>query len=288
MLARFTPPVALVFSGGVSLGSIQVGMLRAVMEAGIQPDLLVGSSAGALNAAFMAHDYSHQQLEQLADIWAHLRRQDVFGRLNVRRLLKVFSGGSSLATADALQKLIASHAPRSYADLSASLAVIATDFHSGKEAVFQSGDLRRHLLASTAIPVVFPPVAIDGRLYADGSVAAHVPLLPAQNLGARTLVVLDVGFTCEMKESPQSLLDNALHAFSLMLHRQATGLLTGLNPDLTVVYLPAPCPIDVPAYDFSFATTLMDAGYETASGFLNTLQISGPGLYGGAHSHAGS
>lgn len=278
-------PIAFVLSGGVSLGAVQVGMLRAVLETGVRPDLLVGSSAGALNAAFLAKDISTDRVKELARIWRNLKKEDVFGRFTPRRLFHVLLRRISLASSEALERLIDAHAPPSYENLGATLGVVTTDYFTGKTQVFTSGDLRRHLLASAAIPVVFPPVTIGSGLYVDGSVSAHVPLVPAQRLGARTLVVFDVGFACHIQECPCGFVNNALHAFSLMLHRQASGLLSQLEPDTTVIYLPAPCPQEVPAYDFSHAETLTNMGYHAAASFLARTAFSGPGIYGAPHSH---
>lgn len=278
-------PIAFVFSGGVSLGAVQVGMLRAVLEAGIRPDLLVGSSAGALNAAFVAGDISLTRVEELGRIWRSLKKEDVFGRPTFRWVFHLLFRRISLAFNDALKQLVSAHAPTSYQGLQASLAVVATNYFTGKSEIFTSGDLRLHLLASTAIPVVFPPVSIGSALYVDGSVSAHVPLVPAQRLGAKTLVVFDVGFACHIQECPCGFVNNALHAFSLMLHRQATGLLSLLDPETTVLYLPAPCPQQVPAYDFSHGQVLMDMGYDAAAGFIARTRWNGPGVYGAPHSH---
>ncbi|SMC22966.1 NTE family protein [Desulfacinum hydrothermale DSM 13146] len=218
-------PVAFVFSGGVSLGAAQVGMLRAVLEAGIRPDLLVGSSAGALNAAFVAKDISLARVEELARIWQNLKKEDVFGRPTLRRAFHLLFRRISPVSCEAMEQLIAAHAPASYERLQAALVVVATNYFTGQTELFTSGDLRRHLLASTAIPVVFPPVSIGSALYVDGSVSAHVPLLPA------------------------------------------------------------PCPQQVPAYDFSHRQELVRMGFDAAAGFLAQTRLSGPGVYGAPHSH---
>ena len=127
---------------------------------------------------------------------------------------------------------------------------------------------------------------MEGRYLVDGSVAAHVPLQPAVALGARSLVVFDVGFPCKLLEPPRTPLERALHVFSILLHRQPTGSLSTLTKDVTVIYLPAPCPLSVPTYDFSQGDTLIEAGYKTAVQYISTLSIGKPGVYGQPHSHA--
>jgi NTE family protein len=151
--------------------------------------------------------------------------------------------------------------------------------------ILSQGNLHENLLASCAIPFVFPPLLIEGRYLMDGSVSAHVPLLPAERLGARTLVVFDVGYPCKLLEPPRGPLERALHIFSIMLHGQPTGALSVLARDTTLLYPPSTCPIAVPAYDFSQGATLVQTGYETARSFLLEIEVTGPGVYGQTHSH---
>src|SRR4051812_15332165 len=90
--------------------------------------------------------------------------------------------------------IIDRHLAATHAELMIPAAVIASDLATGSAVAFKHGDLRRHVLASAAIPGVFPPVTVDGRTFIDGGVSSHVPLLPAKDLGARTMVVFDTGF----------------------------------------------------------------------------------------------
>jgi NTE family protein len=191
---RCPGPVAFVFSGGTSLGALHVGMLRAVLEAGIQPDFLVGTSAGALNAAFVGRGFTASTLDGLAGIWRALRTEDIFPGLGWWSSLRALAGSGVLASPKGLERIIELHLPATHAELSVPTAVIASDLATGSAVAFQNGDLRRHVLASAAIPGVFPPVSVDGRSFIDGGVSAHVPLLPARDLGAQTMVVLDTGF----------------------------------------------------------------------------------------------
>lgn len=285
-LSDLPKPLAFVLSGGVALGAIQVGMIRATAEAGIRPDLLIGSSVGSLNAAFLGQGFTEPRIEGLAEIWRNLTRSDVFGNLGLGRIARLLSRGMTLASPETLQRFIASHVPVSGERLEIPVHATATDYLSGETVILSGGDLRDNLLASSAIPFVFPPVVLGGRYLVDGSVTAHVPLLPAVKLGARTLVVFDVGYPCKLLELPRSPLERTLHVFSILLHRQQTGSLSALPQDVTVLYLPSPCPLSVPTYDFSQGRNLIDAGYEAAGPFLKTLRIAGPGVYGHPHAHA--
>jgi NTE family protein len=191
---RCPRPVAFVFSGGSSLGALHPGMLRAVHEAGIEPDFLVGTSVGALNAAFIANGFTASRVSELAAIWAAIRTKDVFPGLGLWSSLRAIAGSGTLASPSGLKKIIDRYVPATHAELAIPTAVIASDLATGSAVAFKDGDLREQVLASTAIPGIFPPVTVQGQTFIDGGVSAHVPLLPARDLGAKTMVVFDTGF----------------------------------------------------------------------------------------------
>jgi NTE family protein len=169
-------------------------MLRAVLEAGIQPDFLVGTSAGAINAAFVAKGFTAERVEELAGIWSALQTRDIFPGLGIWSSLRAAAGSGTLASPSGLKRIIDRHLPETHAELAIPTAVIASDLATGSAVAFREGDLRRHVLASASIPGVFPPVTAEGRTFIDGGVSSHVPLLPARDLGAKTMVVFDTGF----------------------------------------------------------------------------------------------
>ena len=169
-------------------------MLRALLEAGIEPDFLVGTSAGALNAAFLGRGFTTESVRDLAKIWSELSTRDVFPGLGWLSSLRALAGSGVLASPSGLEKIIDRNLPATHAELAIPAAVIASELATGSAVAFREGDLRRHVLASAAIPGIFPAVSVDGRVFIDGGVSAHVPLLPARDLGAQTMVVLDTGF----------------------------------------------------------------------------------------------
>ena len=187
-------PIALVLSGGSSLGALHVGMLRAVHEVGIGPDFLVGTSVGAMNATFMGGGFTRARVTQLAAIWRSIKTRDVFAGLGWWSAVRALLGAGTLASPAGLKSIIDDNLPASYAELVVPSAVVATDLGTGRVVVLKDGDLRRNVLASSAIPGVFPPVTHGELTLVDGGVVAHVPMLPARDLGARTMVVLDAGF----------------------------------------------------------------------------------------------
>ncbi len=278
-------PVAYVLSGGTSLGAVQVGMLMGMFEAGIVPDLLVGTSVGAINAASVGQGFTKSRLQHLASIWSGLKTSDVFGRPGLRSVLGLLSGRGALSSSDNLFRLLEENLPQSHSDLVIQTAVVATEFQTGRPAILSEGDLALNVLASSAIPMIFPRVSIGGRQLVDGGVVAHVPLAQAEMLGAQTMVVFDAGYPCKLSKLPKGPIEKVLHFITLMLHRQSFGLLSLLNQNLTVIYLPAPCPLDVPAYDFSQGSRLISAGFKSARSFLSQLSLTGPGIYGNPHLH---
>ncbi|PKN59412.1 MAG: hypothetical protein CVU56_00790 [Deltaproteobacteria bacterium HGW-Deltaproteobacteria-14] len=285
-LSALPRPVALVLSGGVSLGALQVGQLRAVAETGLTPDLIVGTSVGAINSLFMARDFTPERAHALAAVWRGLRREHIFGGVGLGSLLALLKGRGTLASSAGLEALIARELPRDRGELAIPAHVVAVELLSGQGVILSAGDLHRNALASAAIPSVFPPVTIDGRLLVDGGLSANVPLLPAARLGARTLIVLDAGYPCGLKTPPRGLVAGVVHAMTLALRSQVHAALPAVARECVVVYLPAPCPLSAAPHDFSRTAELMTTGYELAREFLSRLVAAGPGVYGHPHFHA--
>ena len=152
---------AFVLSGGGSLGAVQVGMLQALADHGIEPDLLVGTSAGAMNAAWVAgHGTSAESLAGLAEVWAGLRRRQVFP-IDVRTALRGLLGHSPAVTSPlGLRELVTACAGITrLEDAEIPLHLVTADLLTGKTVLVSSGSLVDGVLASAAIPGVFPPVA---------------------------------------------------------------------------------------------------------------------------------
>jgi NTE family protein len=187
------PLEAVVLSGGGSLGAVQVGALRALLEAGVKPDLFIGCSVGALNAAALAMDPTPERLGEIEAIWRTLDRKDVFG--GNRRLLAthLVRGDDHLYEPDALRALVRRTVPiRDLSDTAIPCHVVTTDLQTGKSCWWSSGDPIAVLTASACLPAVFPPVRLGGGLHVDGGVTCPVPVDRALDLGAVRTWVLDV------------------------------------------------------------------------------------------------
>lgn len=178
---------AFVLSGGGSLAAVQVGMLQALDERGICPDLLVGTSAGAINATYVAgHGVAPDALADLAAVWVGLRRRVLFPLRPTRGLLAVFGARESLCSPAPLARLLDDHLTFSrLEDAHIPVHVVATDALTGCEVLLSDGDATSALLASAAIPGIFPSVARDGRMLCDGELATS-PRSPRRSPSART------------------------------------------------------------------------------------------------------
>jgi predicted acylesterase/phospholipase RssA len=183
----------IVFSGGGSLGAAQVGALQALLEAGVTPDAVVGASAGAINAAYVAMDPTYERAVKLEAIWRQMTRRDVFpdGRFAVARRLAARS--TYLYSPHGMRALVDRCVPEAdLADSAIPCHVVTTDLLTGEATWWTSGDPVDVLAASSCLPGLFPPVRLDGRLYVDGGVSCPVPTQYALDLGASRVWVLNV------------------------------------------------------------------------------------------------
>lgn len=278
-------PVAFVLSGGSSLGATQVGMLRALHEAGVTPDLVVGTSVGAINGAMVAHDPAHAH-ERLALIWSGLRRHDIFPGGIASQARTLLMTRTHVFSPLNLARLIRTNLPVTrFDELRIRFGAVVTDAMTGHAVTLTDGPLAPAVLASAAIPGAFPAVVIDGHTYLDGGVASNVPIVQALELGPASLVVLDPGFPCHRTEPPGSIAETVLFSGAVLLRQHALCELPEAAARVPVVYLRAPCPQSVSPFDFSRSRELMDRAYAAASSFLGDLRVDGAGLYGRPHAH---
>src|SRR5215216_4905681 len=194
------PKVAFVLSGGASLGAIQVGMLRALYECEITPDLIVGTSAGAFNGAYIAsRPQTTPTAESLARIWRGLRRGQVFPVNPVTGLLGFLGARDHLVPESGLRRLISRHVEcEALEQMPVPLHVVAVDVGTGQELRLSRGRVLDAILASAAVPGVLEPVSWEGRALMDGGVANNTPISHAVELGAERIYVLPTGHACSL------------------------------------------------------------------------------------------
>lgn len=252
-------PTAFVLSGGGSLGAVQVGMLDAIRDYGIEPDLLVGTSAGALNATYVAaHGFSETTIDDLGQIWRNLKRSDVFPFDPLRQLLALSGRRPSLCSSRPLRRLVQEQVSISrLEDAIVPVHVITTDVLSGEEVLLSSGDAASAVIASAAIPAVFRPVSREGRVLMDGGVADNTAVSQAVRLGADRIVIVPAGVACALDGPPSTPLAAATHALTLMLEQRLVVEVAHLAQQVEIIVAPPLCPLSVASVDFSRADDLI-------------------------------
>jgi NTE family protein len=263
--------VAFILSGGAGLGAIQVGMLRALYERDIRPDLIVGTSAGALNGAFIAsRPQTVATADELANVWRSLRRGDVFPLNPLTGLFGFLGARDHLVPQSGLKRLIERHTEVELIERTAiPLHVVAVDVITGEELRISRGPLRDAVLGSAAIPGVLAPVKWGDLTLMDGGVANNTPISHAVELGAQQIFVLPTGHACALEESPRGALALALHAISLLTQRRLIADVEQHRSSAHLVVLPPPCPLRIQPIDFSHADELIARALEDTRRFLD-------------------
>ncbi len=250
---------AFVFAGGGSLGAIEVGMLRALTAADVTADFVVGSSVGAINAVYYASDPTVEGVGRLEQIWRRVRRRDVFPVSAVGGVWRLLLGCDYLVSPAALRRLLARNLGLERLEqCRIPCHVIATDIFDGTAEILSSGPAAEALLATTAIPGVFPPVCIGSQKLVDGAVASGTPISSAVALGAARIIVLSSGLPCALARPPAGVVQVGLHALNLLIVNQLLADLERLAGRTEVVVVPPLCPLPVSSYDFSHTGELID------------------------------
>jgi NTE family protein len=280
---RLPKPTAFVFGGGGSWGALHWGSLRALAETDIRPDLVVGTSVGSLNGAIAAADPEHSA-EILGRLWPPVTREQIFpgnvltGLNTLRRTHGWLYDNANLA------EYLTSRLPVTrIEDLHVPFVAVATDFATGSRVELDHGDLASALLASSAIPGIFPWVDRDGLRLVDGGVVSNVSTDVARARGARSIVVLDCGLFGVGENLSDSIVDILARTVAIQSRQQVIhDLSTSL--DVPVVWLSGPELTSTSQLDFSHTVALADAAYTTSSDLLRSLvgrSELAPGLYGG-------
>jgi NTE family protein len=270
--------VAYVLGGGGVLGAAEVGMVRALAEAGIWPDLIVGTSIGAINGAVVAAD-PHTSVGRLSALWEGFAASAVFSPV-VRRLATLVRSGTYLEAPDPFRELLARHLPaRRFEDLVVPFRCVAASIERAAEHWFASGPLLEAVLASSAVPGIFPPVAIDGEHYLDGGLVNSLPVGPAVQLGARRIFVLHVGRIEQPLQPPRRPWEVALVAFEVARRHRFTRDLAEAPEDVEVHLLPtgaASTPIANVRYrDFRSAALRIERAYAATATYLAQHGLTG-------------
>ncbi|MCS0657001.1 patatin-like phospholipase family protein [Massilia terrae] len=280
-------PTAWVLAGGGSFGAIQVGMLQALVAYGLVPDLVVGSSVGAINGAYFAGAPDADGLARLAAIWCGMRRSTVFP-LAWGSLLRLKNGDGSTVDPSGLSGLLERCLPyQALEDARIAVHMVATNQLGGGTVTISRGPVVEAVLASCAIPAVFPPVRIGEHFLIDGAIASNTPISVALELGARRMIVLPTGFACALEAPPRGAIASILHAVTLVIAHQLASEFERCQGLAQIIMVPPLCPLAASPYDFSHAADLIQRAADQTrrwldKGGLTRSQVA-PALL--AHSH---
>jgi len=266
-MARIGGKTAFVFAGGGSLGAIQVGMLRVLLSARVQPDFVVGASVGAINASYFAGAPNAEGVAALERIWSGLRRSDIFP-FTLASVFRLLRHPGNVVDPGGLRRLIETNLPYpKLEDALIPLNIMATN-QQGQGVRLTRGPAVESILASTAIPGVFPAVHIDGEALMDGAIAANTPVRLAAELGASRIIILPTGYACALKEPPTSAIAKALHAITLMIAWQLMYELERMPEDIQVHLMPTLCPLAVSPFDFSASGELIERAAQSSKKWI--------------------
>jgi NTE family protein len=264
---------AFVLSGGGNQAVAQVGMLRALIERGLVPDVIVGCSAGAFNGATIAAEPTLAGVENLVDTWESLRGDAVFPGGRLSRAWNLLTRDDHIFSNQGLRAIFDRDVtPETFEELAIPLRVVAADLDSGEEVVFASGHLQPALLASAALPGIFPPIRHDGRTLVDGAVVDTVPLSHALAGPVDRVYVMNVAGDL-MTRPLRSPFDVAVRAFAISRKQRFDLELRNAPESVEVVILPAPTD-NRELFDFSDPLMLIEEAHHLAERALDEAELA--------------
>jgi len=218
--------LAFVLGGGGVLGAHEVGMLRALAERGVKPDLVLGTSVGAVNGAFFASDPTLSGVERLTELWRDPAWSERSAGATLRRLGTLARSGTHVQSLAEMRARLAKLLPVDRVeDLQVRFQCVAASIERAAEHWFQTGPLADVVLASCAVPGLLPPVPLDGEHFIDGGIVNSIPVSRAVMLGARRIYVLQVGRVEQPLKPPRWPWEVGLVAFEVARrHRFAHDL----------------------------------------------------------------
>lgn len=247
-------------------------MLLALAEHEVLPDVIVGTSVGAVNAAWVASWPGFEGAQHLAEIWMKVRRNDIFPIRPITGFRGFAGHNNYLVNPRKFRSLLESNLTYSLLeDAPVPVKVVTTELSTGLEVVLDRGSVVDAVSASAAIPGIFPPVTINGRRLVDGGIANDAPISHAVDFGASTVYVLPTGYACSLRSLPKSALGAALQAISLLTHQRLVADIERYRGVVDLRVFPALCPMNVSPLDFSQTGTLIEKAHMSASRWLDAF-----------------
>lgn len=234
---------ALVFAGGGTRGAVQIGMLQVLAEHGFVPDRIYGTSVGAVNGAGFAGDPTPEGVERMARIWAGLDKDDIFPAGRLHGPWAYFQQRDAVYSNSGLRRVIEEGVSfERLEEAAVPFEVVATSLVDGRERWFTYGPAVEAILASAALPAIFPPVEIDGERYVDGGVINNVPIRRAIEAGASRIVVLMCSPPVFEPSKARRPIESVLNALFISVHARFARDMAQLPPGVEVVVCSAGAP----------------------------------------------
>jgi NTE family protein len=272
------PMTALVLAGGGTRGAVQIGMLQVLTEHGFRPDRIYGSSVGAVNGAAFAGNPTRQGVERMTEVWSGLTRDTVYPQGRLHGPWLYLQQRDSVYANTGLRKVIEDGIEfERLEDAPIPVEVVATSLTDGRERWFTYGPAVDAVLASTAIPAIFPPVEIDGERFIDGGVVNNVPIHRAIEAGASRIVVLLCAppvYTPTIARRPVEAMVNALF---ISIHARFARDLAQLPPGVEVIVCSGTEGANRDFDDFSSTQALIAQGRMEAAEVVRRYGLGVPG-----------
>jgi NTE family protein len=269
--------IAFVLGGGGLLGAHEVGMLRALAEAGVRPDIVVGTSIGAVNGAFVAAD-PEGAAERLTGLWRGEAIRALFSETVFGRAVRLAQSGTHLHAIEPLGRQLASTLRvDDFKDLKLPFHCVAASIEDATARWFSAGPLVPAVMASCAVPGLLPPVEIEGAHYFDGGLVHSIPVGRAVALGAGTVYVLQVGRIESPLPVPAKPWEVGLVAFEIARRHRFHEEMSSLPPGVRVHVLPTggdqlpPGPAQFRYRGKNKVSESIDRSYEASADYLAEL-----------------
>ncbi|MFG1921555.1 patatin-like phospholipase family protein [Cryptosporangium sp. NPDC048952] len=264
--------VGFVLGGGGVLGAVEVGMVRALFAAGIHPDLVVGTSIGALNGVVIAAVPPQEAEERLTELWSSTAAKDVFRANVARQVGQLVRSGTHAHSAAPLRALLEPIKDLRFEDLPTPFQCCAASIERAAERWFSEGPLIDAVLASCAVPGLLPPVKIDDEHYLDGGLVNSIPVARAIELGADRVFVLQVGRIERPLQAPTKPWEVAMVAFEIARRHRFARDMAAIPDNVEVHVLPTGLSTESTnplAYrSFSQIQTRIDSAYRASTAYL--------------------
>ena len=276
---------AFVLGGGGALGGYEVGMLRALLEAGIHPDLIVGTSIGSIQGAMAAADPTLSGVTAMTEMWVEFVTEKVMKTSPLHAASNMVHSHSHYGSSDALHKLVVECLGEQtrFEDLTVPFQCAATSIEKCAARYFDSGPLVPAVMASCAVPGLWPAVELDGQHFFDGGLVDSIPIGRAIELGASLIYVLHVGRIEQPLKVPNLPWEVASVCFEISRRHGFMDVMNTIPEGVTVHVMPSGEDPDAPHHKKLLESTsnqlkhvfaTIDHGYVASAEYLRTAAIS--------------